>query len=298
MPALEYYCDVCHNSQLSAKDFYGSQSSLSSQHGKMRICKSCFEKLFDKYAVKYGGNRKAVKRLCMAYDIYYSDELYESCVYEQDFEDEDGIWHKQEKFNFGNFFRNLSLPQHRRKSFDTAIDEGFSFEDPTSAASVNPKLIEKWGVGFDPVDYQMLESHYKYLKAANPRAEDNQEIFITDLCYTKMQQMKAARENRVSDYKNLTDSYRNTFKDAGLRTVRDASETDEFTIGVNIETIEKYTPAEYYKDKKLYKDYDGLGDYFDRMIARPVKNAIFGTEERDKEFYIHDEDEVDDEEIS
>ena len=110
--------------------------------------------------------------------------------------------------------------------------------------------------------------------------------------------MKAARENRVSDYKNLTDSYRNTFKDAGLRTVRDASETDEFTIGVNIETIEKYTPAEYYKDKKLYKDYDGLGDYFDRMIARPVKNAIFGTEERDKEFYIHDEDEVDDEEIS
>lgn len=85
MPALEYYCDVCHNSQLSAKDFYGSQSSLSSQHGKMRICKSCFEKLFDKYAVKYGGNRKAVKRLCMAYDIYYSEELYESCVYEQDF---------------------------------------------------------------------------------------------------------------------------------------------------------------------------------------------------------------------
>ena len=81
MPALEYYCDVCHNSQLSAKDFYGSQSSLSSQHGKMRICKSCFEKLFDKYTVKYGGNRKAVKRLCMAYDIYYSEELYESCVY-------------------------------------------------------------------------------------------------------------------------------------------------------------------------------------------------------------------------
>ena len=108
-----------------------------------------------------------------------------------------------------------------------------------------------------------------------------------------MQQMKAVREGRVDDYKKLADSYRQSFSQAGLKTVRDNNLVESFTIGVNAERIEQTTPAEYYKDQTLFKDFDGLGEYFKRMITRPIKNIIFGTDERDTEYYVKDEGDSD-----
>jgi len=55
--------------------------------------------------------------------------------------------------------------------------------------------------------------------------------------------------------------------------------------------ISKYTPEEYYKDKKLYKDFDGIGEYFKRFVLRPLKNLQLGTTDRDKEFFVSDEEE-------
>ena len=36
--------------------------------------------------------------------------------------------------------------------------------------------------------------------------------------------------------------------------------------------------------KTLYKDFDGIGDYFKRYVLRPLRNLQLGTTERDKEF--------------
>ena len=57
-------------------------------------------------------------------------------------------------------------------------------------------------------------------------------------------------------------------------------------MGVTLATIAQYTPEEYYKDKKLYKDFDGLGDYFDRFVKRPLKNLMTGSIERDSEYCV------------
>ena len=66
-----------------------------------------------------------------------------------------------------------------------------------------------------------MERHYDSLVAANPRSNSNQEIYIMDLCYTKMQQLKAIRDGNVDNYNKLTESYRKSFKEAGLKTVQD-----------------------------------------------------------------------------
>ena len=55
-----------------------------------------------------------------------------------------------------------------------------------------------------------------------------------------------------------------------------------------IRTIEQYTPAEYYADKTLFKDADGIGEYFDRFIKRPLKNIFSGTKEMDLEYRVRD----------
>ena len=105
-----------------------------------------------------------------------------------------------------------------------------------------------------------------------------------------MQQMKAMREGKIDDYIKLTDSYRKSFEKAGLKTIRESNVNEEFTIGVNAEIIEKYTPAEYYKDKHLYKDFDHIGEYIERFLLRPLKNLMFGSKDRDTEFYVKEED--------
>jgi len=109
--------------------------------------------------------------------------------------------------------------------------------------------------------------------------------------------MKAMREGRVDDYKKHADSYRQSFLQAGLKTAKESSSAESFSLGVNAETIEKYTPAEYYKDKKLFSDFDSVGDYYKRLILRPIKNLMFGTNERDSEFFVKDEGDADGEEF-
>ena len=290
-----YICCQCNEHFTSLTQFYKTYSGLYAGTGYLPICKNCFSKLFDSYIKKYKDVRKAMQRICMAFDLYYSDSIFETC--------NDGT-----SAMLGNYIKRLNMVQYKGRTFDVTLDEGFEFNKVASPKSknieiretneskeeiINPEDIEKWGIGFENVDYGILNAHYRLLKTANPNCDSNQEIFITDLCYTKMQQMKAVREGRVDDYNKLTDSYRKSFTQAGLKTVKDSNINEEFTIGVNAETIEKYTPAEYYKDKKLYHDFDNIGEYIERFLLRPLRNLMHGTKDRDYEYFVKDEENED-----
>lgn len=292
---VAHICCQCNKHFTSFAQFFKTYSELYVGTGYLPICKDCLGKLLDSYIEKYGDVRKAMQRICMAFDLYYSDSIFDTC--------NDGT-----SAMLGNYVKRLNMIQYKGRTFDTTLDEGFEFnktivtkkksieiQEPNEPEinEIDPKDIEKWGIGFENVDYGILNAHYKLLKTANPNCDNNQEIFITDLCYTKMQQMKAVREGRVDDYNKLTDSYRKSFQQAGLKTVKDSNMNEEFTIGVNAETIEKYTPAEYYKSKELYRDFDNIGGYIDRFLLRPLRNLMHGTKDRDFEYFVKDEDDED-----
>lgn len=290
----ECICCRC-GSSLPKTSFYSSTSDIFGGIGRLPICKTCLNDLYKKYKLQLMNPLQALQRICMTFDLYYDEHLAQICSV-------------NDVSVIGDYFRKSNLGQFRGKTFDTNIEEGI-FDSSKQASHdaeadkapkeeedgqvIDPKLIEKWGEGLMYIDYLELDKHYKYLKSANPNGDNNQEIFIIDLCYTKMQQMKAVREGRVDDYNKLTESYRKSFQQAGLKTVRDPNMTEGFLLGVNAETIEKYTPAEYYKNKALYKDYDGIGDYIERFMLRPLRNLMHGTTDRDTEFYVKDEAESD-----
>lgn len=286
-----HVCCRC-GSLLPTTSFYKTISDTFGGIGHLPICKTCLNDLYKKYKIQYMNPVRAIWRICMTFDLYFDERIAQSCT-------------NNDQAVIGDYYKKLNLGQCRGKTFDTNIEEGV-FERAEQAVEIpddippeipaqiiDPQLVEKWGEGLQYIDYLELEKHYKYLKSANPNGDNNQEIFIIDLCYTKMQQMKAVREGRVDDYNKLTESYRKSFQQAGLKTVRDPNMTEGFLLGVNAETIEKYTPAEYYKNKALYKDYDGIGDYIDRFMLRPLRNLMHGTTDRDTEFYVKDEAESD-----
>ena len=238
----------------------------------------------------------------MAFDIYYNETLYKAAVANTGKE-------------ITRYIRSTQMKQYKDKTFDDSLDEGFLWEENRKRIRVSDKDltedltkknphavidvirdedIERWGAGFDSTDYETLNSHYQYLKTANPNCDSNQEIFIIDLCYTKMQQMKAVREGRVDDYNKLTDSYRKSFQQAGLKTVQDESTVNQDCWSSLTGMISQYTPEEYYKDKNLYKDFDNIGEYYDRHAIRPLRNIINGTAERDYEYYVHEDEDGDD----
>ena len=62
-------------------------------------------------------------------------------------------------------------------------------------------------------------------------------------------------------------------------------------LGELIREIEEVCPAEYYKDKKLYADFDHLKEYIERFMTRPLRNLLTGSKELDKEFSLSDSEE-------
>ena len=108
-----------------------------------------------------------------------------------------------------------------------------------------------------------------------------------------MLKIHALQSGDSKEYASLVEQYSKTFKQAGLRTIEEKIIVMMKCLGVTLAAISQYTPEEYYKDKTLYKDFDNIGDYFDRFVKRPLKNLMFGTNERDKEYHVEEDDGID-----
>jgi len=284
-------CCVC-GELLSLTGFYKSNSPFYNK-GILPICKECFGAKFGEFTAEYHSAKKAMKRLCMAFDIYFDDTLFDKC--------------NTNDATLGNYFRKLNMSQYKNKTFSDSLQNGFYFAEeknsinkpPTTVTAGNDEIddnntiasedIDKWGVGFEKVDYDVLNAHYKYLKTANPNCDSNQEIFVIDLCYIHMQKMKALRNSDVDGYNKLTESYRKSFNQAGLKTA-DTMKTDDDCWSLWVDRVSQFTPEEFYKNKERYKDFDGLGEYYERFAVRPLRNIELGTEDRDYEFYVHEEE--------
>lgn len=282
----KYVCCQCGRT-LSENSFYRSNSPIYSAIGHLAICKAC---LTEDYRVfkseKMGAGDIAMQRICMLTDTYYDKEIFLSC-------DE-----KNDKV-VGSYFRQVNLSQYKNRTFGDSMLSGNHKQDAMEEMnkqdfakerneSVDQRLIRKWGNGLTADDYEALEAHYKYLKSANPNCDSNQEIFIIDLCYIKIQQMKAYLDQKIDDYNKLTEQYRKTFRDAKLTISKDESGIINDSWGEWIERISQYTPEEYYKNRKLFKDFDGLGEYITRFLYRPLRNLMHGTNERDNEYFVPD----------
>lgn len=288
-PDKKYPCCQCGEELLLTR-FNKSCSRLYAGIGHLPICKDCLSREYKKYTIEYRNDEKAMQRICMLFDIYFNSAVFHKC-------------NQSEDVVLGNYMKQLNLGQHKGKTFDATIKEGFFFKGTKGNVElgalddgddpVDPHIVDKWGAGLTRSDYDALERHYRYLKTANPNCDSNQEIFINDLCYTKMQQMRAVRENRTGDYNTMTESYRKTFMQAGLKTIQDMSTNNEDCWGIWQERIAQYTPEEYYKNKKLYRDFDGIGEYFERFVLRPLRNLMHGYQDRDPEYCVLDADEHD-----
>lgn len=286
-----YQCSCCgrrFKKQLS--NFHHSESPLyNGNNHYLTVCKNCIDNLLDQYTTMLNSQDEAIRRLCLHFDIYFSEKACDASV------------KKDEGYSrMSSYISKLNLQQNIGKTFDTYLaeqnQEGIdSYEDLVAnyndADRITKVMFERWQ-GNSKDDIIFLEEHYRMLKKTNPNADNNQEIFIKDLCVIKLLQTKAQRNNNIADFEKCTKMYRDTFKQAGLQTVQEEDTSMQNPIGVNADIISQYTPEEFYKNKKLYEDFDGLGQYFEDHVLRPMRNIMLNEHNQKRKYTIGDTDEI------
>lgn len=263
-------------------DFNKSNSDLYVATGVLPICKKCLKKVYNFYNDKFMNPRLAMQRICSAFDLYYNDSIYHAA----DSEDSGTM--------LTNYIKMLNTAQYKGRTFNNTLIEGFAFSPEDQAdmvdAMIKPDDVRMWGKGFTVEDYETLNDHYQLLKKSNENLASNQIIYISDLCKTHLLKCRALENGDYKAYNDCSTQYMKLFKEAGLSLKAVDTLGDRDTWGTMIERVQQYTPSEYYKNKKLYTDYDKFGDYMQRFVFRPIKNLITGEDERDPEFTIEDVD--------
>lgn len=275
---------MCCNNELSAKEFYDSDSYLHRSVGKIPYCKECLDKLYRDYLDKYekleyaNPDRKAIERICMMLDLYYSDKIFDSAV----------KLSKQEKMAetpfISLYLKQVKMYQYRSKNYDTTIQEKYkAAKDKDSAISIYSdddthkseevqRGIELFGNGFSDDDYIYLCKEYGDWTTRHECNTKAQEELIKQICHARLNLLKAERSG--SDTKDLMVTFLKAMEAAKLQPKQNSSDvvSDTQTFGTLIDKWENTRPIPEV-DADLV-DVDGLGKYLDVFFKGGLARSL------------------------
>lgn len=287
-----YRCSCCgHKYAKQERNFNKSKSPIyKGNNGYMTICIKCISELFNGYVDFFDKDEDAaMERICQITDM---------CV-------DEVAWAASRKKNANQgrmsaYVSRLNLNQSTAETYsDTLIRrwEKQQEEEANSPAAeqentpqIAKETLRRFGVGFSDGEYDVMESEYNsWVERYGAPVDKRQEELYVSMCYLKLNLQKGI-QNDSAGVGALANSYKG-FIEAATTEIEDRKKKAEAEmelkpLGVLIRDIEQYCPAEYYKDKKLYADFDHLKDYISRFMARPLRNLLTGSKEMDKEFNL------------
>ena len=304
----KYKCFFCENEYVDT-NYYKSSSKFYSNIGYIPFCRQCIEKFYQQYYEKYTNEgcltpeKNAVKRLCMAFDIYYRDDVYDSAMEQI----------KKRNINispWGQYMRIIQLSQYKGKSYDdTMADEekerlATSLLDMSNVSerAVDEKTIKFFGAGFSDEDYEFLQEEYDDWTARHECKTKAQEEVFKDICFNRLQNLKALRLGE--DTKDITASFQKMLDSGKLQPKQNAGDTtaDNQTFGTLIDKWENTRPLPEI-DPEL-KDVDKIALYIDiffrghlsKMMG--LKNGLSNLYSKFMKKYTVEKPEYNDEENS
>lgn len=278
---------MCCNNELSAKEFYDSDSYLHRSVGKIPYCKECLDKFYHDYLDKYekmeyaNPDRKAIERICMMLDLYYSDKIFDSAV----------KLSKQEKMAetpfISLYFKQVKMYQYRSRNYDTTIQEKYKMaQDRDSAMSIysdddahkSEKVqrgIELFGEGFSDDDYVYLCREYGDWTTRHECNTKAQEQLFKQICHAQLNLLKAERSGAdTRDIKDLSQTFQNLLDSANLKPKQNAGDaiSDAQTFGTLIDKWENTRPIPEVESDLA--DVDGLGKYLDIFFKGGLARSL------------------------
>ena len=282
----KYTCLHCGRDYVETS-YYNSNSRFYEGTGKIPCCKQCIEKLYQYYFDKYSNEmyfnpeRKSIKRLCMAFDIYFKDDVFNSAM--RNFKADD-----KNISLMGQYMRLIQLTQYNRnkETYENTLVHEEKEEDSVANAPItisvdfeaDEKTIEFFGNGFSNEDYKFLKREYDDWTARHECKTKAQEEVFKDICFNRLQNLKALQ--RGEDTKDITASFQKLLDSGKLQPKQNSGDTtaDNQTFGTLIDKWENTRPLPEI-DEEL-KDVDKIGYYVDTFFkghtckTLNVKNAF------------------------
>jgi hypothetical protein len=274
--SINYVCFKCDKSKKEV-DFYRSNSVA---YKKIPICKDCLMEMYNELLERYKDPNNAILRICNLYDIHYDNDLVRTL---------------EKKDSPLSLMRNYitrinSLQQYKGMTFE---DSGIR-NTAVNVEGMADSLIEKedilfWGKGYSQSEYEELNFFLDRWKKTHKHDTEGELQCLREICAIQLEIQKSRQAGRYDAKlaKDLRDWMQVAAVDPAKAKVSDsASSLDSY--GMWIKDIEKEKPADYFKDKKIYNDFDGLKEYCENYIFRPLKNLLTGS----RDFDITDKDTI------
>jgi hypothetical protein len=288
------YCRKCTKDK-PPKDFYVAVDKFLDVNGYMSICRNCAS---DMYVMFYNSQHsldRAIYKTCKAINILYSASAVNSTMLhistQQKLDDDPSVFgiyksklvSSQKGTNIGKMddatvgmdltFRETSIPEYSEEERD--------FDGSES-------VVDFWGDGYDAEQYRFLEREIADWKKSYSCQNKAEEFFLKQICLKSLELEIANKENGKgadSILKSMQELLKNAALTPAQQNAANSGKGNE-TWGIFIKNIEETTPAEYYKDKTLFKDIDRIDDYIKKYITRPLKNFVTGS----RDFNIIEDD--------
>ena len=262
----KYKCFYCGKEYVET-NYYKSSSNFYSNIGKVPFCKQCIGKLYEYYCEKYKNDgclapeKKAVKRLCMAFDFYFNEKAFDDAVNNAK---------KREKniSPLGAYINMIQLSQFKGKSYEDTISdeekEDFVVSIPSNTSndiSVDDEIMNFFGNGFKEEDYKFLKREYDDWTARHECKTKAQEEVFKRIVFKQLEILKATQ--RGEDTKDLDFTFQKLLETAKLqpKQSRGDATADNQTFGTLIDMWENERPLPEI-DEEL-KDVDKIGLYLD-----------------------------------
>ena len=297
-----YRCTCCgHEYKKQETNFNRSKSPIfAGNNGYLSICRNCVAQLYEGFVKFYDGDEDAAaERICQITDMYFDPKIWamsRKISNSRDGKSRNRISTYVSKLNLSQADGATTYSDTLIRRWEANVENAETVEEVEQNQDIKtpPEVVRKYGTGFTAGDYNSLEYEYQNWVSENGKPTDKrQEELYISACYLKLNIQKLLQKgdanigSAIANYKAQIEAVTTEIEDRKKK----EEEKQVDPVGLMIRDIEEFAPADYYKDKKLYKDYDHLLDYFKRHILRPLRNLLTGSKELDKEFSLSDTEE-------
>lgn len=280
----EGYCRKCRKTMVLS-NFYDATNTVLDTNGKMSVCSSCCNDLFNEYFSIYNNFEIALQLTCQDLDVRLSKEAIKQV--QSQIENAMSKGKKYDKI-FGIYKskltstgkNNTGMESFRYKDSDYLIDD-----KEINVDDIDDDLLLFWGKGFEFDDYVFLETELSNWKQTHKCDNQAELTLLREICI-KILEIRKARENKDDAgklQKDLQDLMKTASVDPAKANVASAGKSHE-AFGLWIKDIEQFRPAEWFEQQEKYKDMDGFIPYIKNYIVRPIQNFLSGT----RNFFVED----------
>ncbi len=264
---------LCCGKQTDRQEFYDSISIQYKANGKLPYCQGCLNKIYQNYIDEFNkisnenSGKKAMQRFCMAFDLFYSEKIYEAALAEYEKRGAD-------THNFVSFYiKHIRLnPYHKMNYNNTILNQFKELKDIEKSMSVfkegdnkTKQIVNKaskfFGNGFLEEDYLYLWNQYTDWTARHECQTKAQEEMFKNICFSQLEKLK--RQVKGEDTKDIDTTLLKQLEAAKLQPKQNSGNTvSEMQIyGVTVDKCEHTRPIP--EPDEAFKDVDGIGAYLD-----------------------------------